>query len=112
MIRWPIATSWPIDWPRPTRLLDRPEPVETLALLPDNPPVHFTWRGVRRRVKRADGPERIFGEWARSDAELLAVRDYFLVEDDAGERFWLYRTGDGADPATGAQHWFLHGLFG
>ena len=108
----PTATRWPVDWPRPTRLLDRPEPVETLALLPDHPPVHFTWRGVRRRVKRADGPERIFGEWARSDAELLAVRDYFLVEDDAGERFWLYRTGDGTDPATGAQTWFLHGLFG
>ncbi len=108
----PTLTRWPVDWPRPTRLLDRPEPVETLALLPDHPPVNFVWRGVRRRVKRADGPERIFGEWARSDAELLAVRDYFLVEDDAGERFWLYRTGDGVDPATGAQTWFLHGLFG
>jgi len=108
----PTATRWPVDWPRPTRLLDRPEPVETMALLPDHPPVHFVWRGVRRRVKRADGPERIFGEWARSDDELLAVRDYFLVEDDSGERFWLYRTGDGADPATGAQAWFLHGLFG
>ena len=108
----PTATRWPVDWPRPTRLLDRPEPVETLALLPDHPPVHFTWRGVRRRVRRADGPERIFGEWARSDAELLAVRDYFLVEDETGERFWLYRTGDDADPATGTQAWFLHGLFG
>jgi protein ImuB len=108
----PTATRWPVDWPRPTRLLDRPEPVETMALLPDHPPVHFTWRGVRRRVKRADGPERIFGEWARSDAELLAVRDYFLVEDDAGDRYWLYRTGDGTDPATGSQAWFLHGLFG
>jgi hypothetical protein len=25
------------------------------------PPVSITWRGKRRKVKRADGPERIFG---------------------------------------------------
>lgn len=108
----PSPGRWPAGWPRPARLLRTPEPVETLALLPDHPPVHFTWRGVRRRVLRADGPERIHGEWARSDAELWMVRDYFAVEDEAGERFWLFRAGDGADPATGPQAWFLHGLFG
>ena len=89
-----------------------PEPIETLALLPDHPPVSFTWRGVRRRVKRADGPERVFGEWWKRDAELFAVRDYFRVEDEAGERFWIYRAGDGEDAATGSQRWFLHGIFG
>lgn len=108
----PSARDWTPDWPRPTRLLRRPEPVETLALLPDNPPTHFTWRGIRRRVVRADGPERIFGEWRRRDAELHAVRDYFQVEDDAGERFWLFRAGDGEDATTGSQAWFIHGLFG
>ena len=35
-----------------------PEPIDTVALLPDHPPVSFTWRGIRRRMKRADGPER------------------------------------------------------
>ena len=75
----------------------RPEPIETVALLPDHPPVTFTWRGIRRRVKRADGPERVFGEWWKRDAELIAVRDYFQVEDEAGERFWIYRAGDGED---------------
>ena len=79
---------------------------------PDNPPVTFTWRGVRRRVKRADGPERVFGEWWKRDAELIAVRDYFRVEDDAGERFWIFRAGDGEDAATGSQRWFMHGIFG
>ena len=108
----PSPGRWPAGWPRPARLLRTPEPVETLALLPDHPPVHFTWRGVRRRVLRADGPERIHGEWARSDAELWAVRDYFAVEDEAGLRYWLFRAGDGSDPATGPQAWFLHGLFG
>ena len=72
----------------------------------------FTWRGIRRRVKRADGPERVFGEWWKRDAELIAVRDYFQVEDEAGERFWIYRAGDGEDAATGSQRWFLHGIFG
>lgn len=108
----PTGSLWPLGWPRPVRLLANPEPVDTLALLPDHPPVHFTWRGVRRRVARADGPERLHGEWIRSDAELWAVRDYFVVEDEAGGRFWLFRAGDGADPATGSQAWFLHGLFG
>jgi protein ImuB len=102
----------PDHWPRPARLLPNPESIETVALLPDHPPVTFTWRGVRRRVKRADGPERVFGEWWKRDAELIAVRDYFQVEDEAGERFWIFRAGDGEDPDTGSHRWFLHGIFG
>lgn len=106
------ADTWTGRWPRPTRLLATPEPIETVALLPDHPPASFTWRGIRRRVKRADGPERVFGEWWRRDAETNAVRDYFRVEDEAGERYWVYRAGDGEDPATGSHRWFLHGIFG
>ena len=105
------ATSWPPGTPRPVRLLDPPQPVEAMALLPDQPPVAFTWRGKRHRVRRADGPERIHGEWWRGSAEETAVRDYFAVEDEDGRRFWLFRRGDGADPATGDRRWFLHGLF-
>jgi protein ImuB len=104
--------SWSGNWPRPSRLLACPEPIETVALLPDHPPASFTWRGVRRRVKRADGPERVFGEWWTRDAELSAVRDYFRVEDEAGERYWVYRAGDGEDPQTGSHRWFMHGIFG
>jgi protein ImuB len=104
--------TWPDPWPRPSRLLPRPEPIETVALLPDHPPVSFTWRGIRRRVKRADGPERVFGEWWKRDAELSAVRDYFRVEDAAGERFWIFRAGNGEDATTGSHRWFLHGIFG
>jgi protein ImuB len=102
----------PARWPRPSRLLAPPEIIEAIAMLPDHPPVAFTWRGVRRRVKRADGPERIFGEWWKRDAELATVRDYFRVEDEAGERFWIYRAGDGEDTETGSHRWFMHGLFG
>jgi protein ImuB len=104
--------TWPDPWPRPARLLPAPEPVETVALLPDHPPVSFTWRGIRRRVKCADGPEQVFGEWWKRDAELSAVRDYFRVEDEAGERFWIFRAGNGEDATTGSHRWFLHGIFG
>ena len=103
--------SWPADLPRPGRLFHPPEPIETMALLPDHPPVQFVWRHVRRRVTRADGPERVFGEWWRNDAEVNAIRDYFQVEDEAGERFWLFRRGDGEDPQTGTMRWYLHGIF-
>jgi len=106
------GAEWPGHWPRPSRLFGHPEPIDTVALLPDHPPASFTWRGVRRRVKRADGPERVFGEWWKRDPELDAVRDYFRIEDDAGERYWVFRAGDGEDPLTGSQRWFLHGIFG
>ncbi|MDF1600921.1 DNA polymerase Y family protein [Mesorhizobium sp. YIM 152430] len=106
------GSAWPDHWPRPSRLLLRPEVIETMALLPDHPPAWFSWRGIRRRIKRADGPERVFGEWWRADAELVAVRDYFRVEDDAGERFWVYRAGDGENAETGSHRWFMHGIFG
>jgi protein ImuB len=106
------GAEWPGHWPRPSRLLAHPEPIDTVALLPDHPPVSFTWRGMRRRVRRADGPERIFGEWWKRDPELAAVRDYFRIEDEAGERYWVYRAGDGESALTGTQRWFLHGIFG
>ncbi len=103
--------AWPADLPRPVRLFDPPQPVEVMALMPDHPPASFTWRRVRHRVRHADGPERIAGEWWRRPGEVSALRDYFRVEDADGRRFWLFRRGDGADPATGDMRWFLHGLF-
>ena len=103
--------SWPASLPRPVRLMTPPQPVEALAALPDRPPAAFTWRRQRRRVRRADGPERITGEWWLRDAETRAVRDYWQVEDEEGRRYWLFRRGDGEDPATGDLGWFLHGLF-
>ncbi|NLS20742.1 DNA polymerase Y family protein [Rhizobium sp. P40RR-XXII] len=106
-----IAETWVHHWPRPIRLLARPELIEVIALLPDHPPVSVTWRGRRRRVKRADGPERIFGEWWTRSSEFDAVRDYFVIEDEAGERLWIFRSGDGVDPLTGSHRWFLHGIF-
>jgi protein ImuB len=90
---------------RPLRLLARPEPVEALSLLPDYPPAQFRWRRVLHQVVRAEGPERLLGEWWRGDSEEADTppRDYFRVEDQDGRRYWLYRA---------AGDWYLHGLFG
>jgi len=105
------AVGWPRNLPRPTRLLTPPQPVEALAMLPDHPPAQFVWRRQRHHIRRADGPERIAGEWWKHDRERSATRDYWQVEDEEGRRFWLYRSGDAVDPATGDLRWFLHGLF-
>ena len=104
------GTGWPCGLPRPPRLLSPPQPVEALALLPDQAPAAFTWRRRRFRVRRADGPERVWGEWWRREAEAGAVRDYWRVEETEGQRFWLYRRGDGVAAESGDLRWFLHGL--
>jgi protein ImuB len=104
--------GWP-PWKRPVRILNRPEPLtHVVALLPDHPPRRFTWRGKPYRVTAGDGPERIHGEWWRNDRELWAVRDYFRVEVEGGQRFWLFRRGDAVEPETGDLSWYLHGFFG
>ena len=110
----PLSTpaAWP-SWPRPLRLLSPPEPVHgVMAMLPDQPPRRFTWRGRSYQVARADGPERIHGEWWRRGSEAEAVRDYFQVEDEDGHRFWVFRKGDGVDPRTGDLSWWMQGMMG
>jgi len=110
----PLArpADWPA-WPRPVRMLNPPEPISgVVALLPDLPLRRFTWRGRAYRVARADGPERIHGEWWRRRAEADTVRDYFAVEDEEGRRFWVFRKGDGIDARTGDLSWWLQGMMG
>lgn len=109
----PIETpgSWP-RWQRPVRLFERPEPLSgVVALLPDQPPRRFDWRGRPYRIVSGDGPERIHGEWWRRDAEIDAVRDYYRVEDESGGRYWVFRRGDGVLPQTGDLSWWMHGVF-
>jgi protein ImuB len=111
--RNPALHPWHPEWPKPARLLRRPERLDhVVAELPDHAPRRFTWRGQSHRVVRADGPERIHGEWWKRAAEAHHVRDYFRVEDDVGRRYWLFRKGDGERPMTGDLSWYLHGIFG
>jgi protein ImuB len=97
---------------RPLRLLARPEPIEAVAPLPDEPPVLFRWRRAVHRVKAVRGPERLAPEWWRApDADpASATRDYFAVEDTEGGRFWLFREGFYLAGAA-MPRWYLHGLF-
>jgi protein ImuB len=83
------------------------------------------WRRVSYRFVKVSGPERIGVEWwtlvqpvqstsdvgasaaAQDEADL--TRDYFIAEDEAGRRFWLFRESlyrQGVSP-----RWFLHGFF-
>jgi len=103
------AQSWQGKPPRPLRLLPRPEPIEAVAPVPDDPPVLFRWRRLAHRLRRADGPERIAGEWWRRGGDGFELRDYYRVEDEAGRRFWLYRAG--LYRPTAPPRWFLHGIF-
>jgi protein ImuB len=105
---------------RPLLLLPHAEPAEeVMALIPDGPPRRFCWRGVTYEVAGAQGPERIGAEWWRDlsapplrgdERQQAPTRDYYIVEDANGHRFWLYREGlYGRE--TDAACWFVHGLF-
>jgi protein ImuB len=97
---------WKTDRPRPTQLLSRPERVEVTAPIPDYPPMLFIYKGKVHQVKKADGPERIEREWWIDKG---THRDYYNVEDQDGQRYWLFRSGhyNGEKP----QQWFIHGFF-
>jgi protein ImuB len=97
----------PDDPPRrPLRLLEKPEEIIAVAGFPDDPPKRFRWRRAHFAVSRAEGPERIAMQWWRREG---LTRDYFRVETDDGQRFWLYR--DGLYHQVGAPRWYLQGVF-
>ena len=102
--------------PRPLRLFARPEPIETVAEVPDGPPLRFRWRRALHEVIFADGPERIEGAWWSEHGGHVSrnlARDYFRVEDRSGLRFWLFRAGLYRDltPGGAPPSWFVHGMF-
>jgi protein ImuB len=107
------APAWPIPdgaRPRPLLLLPHAEPADNvMAEVPDGPPQQFRWHGETHTIARAQGPERIASEWWRSRAH-QPTRDYYLVEDESGRRFWVYREGF-YEGGVSAPRWFVHGLF-
>ncbi len=98
--------KWRLDKPRPVHLLKHPESIGVSAPVPDYPPMLFTYRGKVHHIKKADGPERIEREWWIDDGP---HRDYYSVEDQDGNRFWLFRSGHYDVEKT--YQWFIHGFF-
>jgi len=99
-------TAWRTDRLRPVLLLPKPEIIDVVsAPLPDYPPMLLRYKGKLHHIKKADGPERIEQEWW---IEQGLHRDYYCVENEHGERYWIFRSGhyDGNKP-----QWFVHGFF-
>ena len=119
---------------RPLRLLPAPELVAINAEVPNGLPASMIWRGENYRLVRGVGPERLEAEWWRSGQRLelaapldpdekekpyvpklmpfepdAVTRDYFMVEDGTGRRFWVFRHGVHL-PERPAR-WYLHGFF-
>ena len=105
--------AWPAlddDRLRPLLLLPQAEPaLNVMSSVPDGPPQRFRWRGATHDVLHSQGPERIAGEWWRN-THIQPTRDYYVVEDKAGHRFWIYREGL-YERETRDACWFVHGLF-
>jgi protein ImuB len=93
---------------RPLRLFKRPEPVETIAEVPEGPPVSFRWRRISHEIASVEGPERIALPWWRDDKDRVLTRDYFRVQTADGARLWLFR--EGLYSETERPRWFLHGF--
>ena len=114
----PDGTS-PRDWRepapgepplRPICMFDPPQRIEAvMAEIPDGPPRRFRWRRNMHEVARAEGPERIAGEWWRRRDGQIPTRDYYRIEDRRGRRFWIFRLG--LYEETGTPEWYLHGMF-
>lgn len=86
---------------RPIRLKRQPVPVSVWSIVPDGPPLRLEWNGRTHVVARQWGAERIeTGWWDHRDVR----RDYYRIETDTGQRFWLFRR-------LPEGNWFLHGEF-
>jgi protein ImuB len=89
--------------------MERGEPVEVVALLPDRPPSWLRWRGEEYVLKNGVGPERIVTEWWKEDQGVGGetegkTRDYFKVQTEGGSWLWVYREWESGK-------WFVQGVW-
>lgn len=112
---WMPLRPVPLELPRRTALVPLRESVPSrlepstaciaerapIAASCVGPPTCFWLHDRWHHVAHAHGPERIETAWWRGPT---VRRDYYVVETESGERFWLFtcrRNG----------RWFLHGIF-
>ncbi len=89
---------------RPLCLLRRPIEIGVIVSPSDDregAPISFAHGGEVHHVALCVGPERITGPWWEGNDK---TRDYFIVENAGGERFWLFRVIE-------TWKWYLHGKF-
>ncbi len=99
------TTTWRAHKQRPLQILPAPVRIEVSAPIPDYPPMLFRYREKVHKIIKADGPERIEQEWWLQQGQ---HRDYYRVEDEDGNRYWLFRLGHYDEKVY---QWFLHGFF-
>jgi protein ImuB len=91
---------------RPPVFLSPPEPIISIAMLPDRPPSWIRWRGAKLTIIYGMGPERIAPEWWRESIQqqTLSERDYFTIQDESGRWLWVFR-------CLASHTWFVHGVW-
>jgi protein ImuB len=97
-----IAAEW---WRKP-HLPARPRDPPTLASTSygglESAEAHY--------AKAEGGDPNLDSRLRRNERHHLLTRDYYLVEDAVGHRFWLFREGLYGRETTSTR-WFVHGLF-
>ena len=87
---------------RPLFLLQEPVRIHTPHHhRPHRLPKTFGYASRTHTIKHAWGPERIETGWWRGQ---LIRRDYYQVEDNRGNRFWMFCNLHQGE-------WFMHGVF-
>ena len=96
--------DWPTPpGPRPLTLLSKPIRIGAKVTTNHLEAPTILLRGsLQRQVRYAEGPERILPEWWEENSNCPSPRDYWKIEDEAGERLWIYREKN---------VWYLHGFF-
>ena len=100
---WSASTastaSAPPPLERPTLLLPQPRAISVDE--GSERPIQILLEGRLYRVQRSQGPERVCGEWWRSED---FDRDYWVIQISQGRRVWVF-----LDRKT--EEWWLHGWF-
>lgn len=90
---------------RPSFLLSPPEPIDVIAMVPYGAPKLIKWRRQNHPIAKCSKLERLEPNWWSSvvspeQGATIAerriasrVRDYFHVETEEGQQFWVFRSG-------------------
>lgn len=100
---------WPRTPLRPLQILTTPEPLFSFGHdAKTRLPTEIHAQGERQRIEQISGPERISANWWRhSIAWRGGARDYYRVQVESGQQFWIFH-----ESKTRRPRWYLHGLFG